>query len=179
MESIMTSDDEFNYAINVVLQHEGGETNNPNDKGGLTNFGITQQFIIDNDITKPECARSYISMLTKQKAITLYKHYIWDKFHYGLIAPLEIATKVFDMTVNMGDKESHMLLQRSINTMSHEQLLVDGIMGVKTFSAANLLPPSYLHEELRQQQKQFYENVVKRNPQDNEFLEGWLKRAAW
>lgn len=175
----MTDDERFNYAVNVVLQHEGGETNNPDDSGGLTNFGITQQFIIDNEITEPELARSYIAILTKQKAIALYKHYVWDKYHYGLIAPLEIATKVFDMTVNMGSKESHMLLQRAINTMSHDQLLVDGIFGIKTITATNRLPSTYLHEELRQQQKQFYENLVKNNPEYDEFLDGWLKRAAW
>ena len=40
----------FNNIIEVVLKHEGGYVNDPNDLGGETNFGITKRFYPDVDI---------------------------------------------------------------------------------------------------------------------------------
>jgi lysozyme family protein len=176
----MTDDDKFDYAVNVVLQHEGGISDNPNDPGGLTNFGITKSFLIDNKILTPhDYNKEYIRSLTRNEAINLYRTYIWYKYHYGLFYSLEIATKVFDMTVNMGVNQSHKLLQKSINFMSKDPILVDGVLGVKTITAANSLPASYLHEELREQCKNFYNNLVKQEPKMYWALPGWLNRAAW
>ena len=40
----------FNEIIEVVLKHEGGYVNDPNDLGGETNFGITKRFYPNVDI---------------------------------------------------------------------------------------------------------------------------------
>ena len=40
----------FNNIIEVVLQHEGGYVNDPNDLGGETKYGITKRFYPDVDI---------------------------------------------------------------------------------------------------------------------------------
>lgn len=39
----MVKDEEFEIILKLVLEHEGGKSNHPNDKGGKTNFGITQK----------------------------------------------------------------------------------------------------------------------------------------
>lgn len=173
----MNPGEKFNCAINVVLEHEGGLSDNPNDRGGITNFGISKQFVIDNNLS--DDPYFFVKRLTKNDAIAIYRRYIWDKYHYVLFADVQIATKVFDMTVNSGPHESHILLQRSINDMSHDQLLVDGICGVKTIASANALPPSFLHQKLREKQEQFYRELVENMPSYRIFLDDWLKRAAW
>ena len=48
----------FNEIIEVVLEHEGGYVNDPNDLGGETNFGITKRFYPGVNIKE----------LTKEKA---------------------------------------------------------------------------------------------------------------
>ena len=41
MSDILTPQGRFDYAVNVVLCHEGGYSNDEADPGGETNFGIT------------------------------------------------------------------------------------------------------------------------------------------
>jgi len=33
----------FDQAVEVILKHEGGLADNPNDPGGITNFGISKR----------------------------------------------------------------------------------------------------------------------------------------
>jgi len=166
----------FNYAVSLVLKHEGGLYD---DDGEWTNFGLTAPFLISLDIhVQYSKYDSYIKSLTKPEAEIIYYKY-WQKFHYNLLETIEIATKVFDMSVNMGNHEAHLLLQRAINTMSHDKLLEDGILGVKTMWAANNLPPSYLHQELREISEKFYRDLVEKNTEKEKYLGGWLTRAAW
>ena len=40
----------FNEIIEVVLQHEGGYVDDPNDLGGETKYGITKRFYPSVDI---------------------------------------------------------------------------------------------------------------------------------
>jgi len=176
----MDSDTRFNYSVTIVLSHEGGLSDDSDDPGGITNFGITAQFLIDNKMfLKKYDAITYIEKMNDNTAKSIYKTYFWDRYHYNLIEPLQIATKIFDMCVNMGNVEAHKIVQRSINKMSHDQLLVDGIIGSKTITAINALPDTYLHEELREESKKFYTNLAEENPKLAKFLTGWLKRASW
>jgi lysozyme family protein len=39
---------DFNQAVKVILQHEGGYVDNPNDPGGATNYGISLRFLADH-----------------------------------------------------------------------------------------------------------------------------------
>ena len=174
------SDNRFNYAVAVVLSHEGGLSNNKADKGGMTNFGISANFVLENHICRTSImAMDFVRFLTNDKAATLYKQYFWFKYNYNLLEDLQLATKIFDMAVNMGAHEAHTLLQRAINKMSYDQVLVDGVLGINTLHAANGLPETYLHEELRDMSKEFYISLVEITPSDKVFLEDWLKRAAW
>jgi len=84
---------EFSRAINTILKNEGGYVNNPNDPGGETNYGISKRSFPDVDIRN----------LTQEKAIAIYRASYWGK--YPLLDQLdsqEVATKVFDLMVNMG-----------------------------------------------------------------------------
>ena len=57
---------EFDEIIEVVLHHEGGYVNDPDDPGGETNFGIAKRSHPDVDIAN----------LTKDGAKEIYKEQI-------------------------------------------------------------------------------------------------------
>ena len=42
----------FNEIIEVVLEHEGGYVNDPDDAGGETNFGIAKRWYPNVDIKR-------------------------------------------------------------------------------------------------------------------------------
>lgn len=182
---LMTPYQRFEEAIKVILKHEGGYTNDKDDPGGATDYGISLRFLKDHGIDlngDGKVNEMDIKSLTKEKAIKIYKQYWWDKYHYEAINSIYYATKVFDMAVNMGGKQAHILVQRAVNHCGYA-LIVDGILGGKSLGAINEI---YLHGrgddlriETQEEQEYFYRNLVTQKPKFKKYLKGWLRRASW
>ncbi len=165
--------DRFESAVAVVLQHEGGYSDDEYDPGGATKFGISQRFVTDHHLGL------FIKDITLKQAKKIYRDYWWDKYEYNDINNLTVATKVFDMSVNMGPLQAHKLLQRAINDVSSSKITVDGLLGPETLSAANMIDEELLMSFLRMNAARFYLELVNKNPQNKVFKAGWLKRANW
>ena len=170
---MLDSEQRFQFAVKVVLQHEGGLTNDKNDSGGITNFGISQRFLNDQNLDLNA------ANITQKQAINIYRQYFWDKYHYNELEGLYVATKVFDMSVNIGPEEGAKILQIACNDLSTKPIAVDGKIGPNTIGKANTLSQDSLMAELRLIMKHYYVMLVKNRPEDSEFLDGWLARAAW
>jgi lysozyme family protein len=169
----MDEKQKFKFAIKVVLQHEGGLSENEHDAGGATNWGVSQRF------ADAEKLNIDVKNLTQAEAIAIYKKCFWDKYNYNALKGQYIATKVFDISVNCGPKQAAKMLQIACNDLGLDKVGVDGILGPKTIALANKVDQYDLLNELREVQKQFYLNLVKNKPENKVFLTGWLFRAAW
>ena len=174
----LTPQGRFDYAINNVLKHEGGYADHENDPGGPTNFGISLTFLKS---ILPDSTTDDIKNLSIDDAKDIYKKYWWDKYHYEAINSLPLATKIFDMSVNMGAKESHEIVQRICN-LYNNKLEIDGILGTNTIATLNEICLHGDEEELINKivknQVLFYVALVNKNPKLKIFLQGWLNRAA-
>ena len=95
---------DFNIAFERVLGHEAGYSNDPNDPGGETKYGISK--------------RSYpnliIKDLTEENAKDIYLHDFWNRINADKL-PSSIAFQVFDFAVNSGIETAIRYLQKSIN----------------------------------------------------------------
>jgi lysozyme family protein len=159
----------FNPAVAVVLFHEGGWVWDGSDPGGATNWGISLTWYKTiNPLATPEDIKN----MSMQGAEALYEKYWWDKFGYGSIVDQTIATKIFDMSVNMGGHQAHELVQRALG------LPVDGILGPNTLAAINGGQIGLLTAIIAQQVG-FYTRLAQEKPTLAKFLPGWLKRANW
>lgn len=178
----LTPEARFQYCVGIVLEHEGGLSKDKRDPGGTTNWGVSLRFLraaaidIDGDGDSDE---DDIVALDKHGAVEIYRKHWWDKFHYNAFNALGVAAKVFDLSVNMGSKAAHKLLQQAINNLSKQKIVVDGIIGGKTIGAANALDGQQLRQELRELSKERYMLIVRRNPNMAWALKGWLRRASW
>ncbi len=173
------SDKRFQHAVSIVLLHEGGLSNDKEDRGGDTNFGISLRYLRDIKIDVDgdgDIDGQDIRKLTRQEAIFIYKKYWWDKYKYNDISNLDIATKIFDLSVNMGGIEIHKIVQRALNVIG-SPVTIDGILGNKTFYAINNSNSTKLLIAIRGQSKIFYINLIKTHPKYNGFKEGWLRRV--
>jgi lysozyme family protein len=175
----------FEKAIPVILQHEGGYVNHPNDPGGATNFGVSLRFLAehpelgdfdgDGDVDVED-----IRNMTEADAQKVYRVMWWDKYGYGRIIDQTIATKVMDLSVNMGAKRAHILLQTALNNAFGLKLTVDGVLGPASFSVINsctddteqTLLTAYCNEAFG-----FYQRLIAKNPKFKAFEKGWKKRA--
>ena len=77
------------WIIGNTLGHEGGKANDPTDKGGKTNFGITQKTYDAYGF------KGDVNDLTPEKAKEFYNTY-YDSFNVDSY-PAEIRDHVFDM----------------------------------------------------------------------------------
>lgn len=162
-------DERFLVAVEVVLKHEGGYVNNPNDPGGETKYGISKRSYPHLDIKN----------LTRDQAIEIYHRDWWEKYQYGKIENLKVATKVFDLSVNMGPAQAHMILQGAVNFVIDSGLKVDGILGPKTLAATNAVDAEKVRQVMRYKAAEFYYSLAKKRKESREFLLGWLNRAYY
>lgn len=183
----------FDLAIDKVLEHEGGFVDNKHDPGGATNYGISLrwlQSLVDDpesDVDQDgDVDADDIKALTPAKAKAFYRRHWWDKYAYKNIKNPGVAIKVFDMSVNMGGKQAHKLVQRSLRAVGIE-IEDDGVLGPVSFKSINAALPQHLIPAIRCTQAGFYYALVMRNEalrkagHDVEdfsvFLKGWLNRA--
>jgi lysozyme family protein len=108
----------FARAVANVLKNEGGLVDNPNDPGGLTNFGISQKAYPNLNIRE----------LTQQQASLLYEANYWAPIH-GDELPDPVSFALLDFAVDSGPGTAIKALQTSL------RLPADGIIGPQTIGA--------------------------------------------
>lgn len=172
----------FQYSVSIVLEHEGGLSSDKRDPGGITKWGISLRYlrVIGLDINHDGSINSEdILAIDQQKAIAIYREYWWDKYDYNKLISIEVAAKIFDMSVNMGSNTAHKLLQISINRLQEIPIKVDGFLGCNTLKAANSFFGSLLRQELRECAEHHYLEIIADNPSLACFKNCWLNRATW
>ena len=152
---------EFDDIIEVVLHHEGGYVNDPDDPGGETNFGVAKRSHPDVDIAN----------LTKDGAKEIYKEHYWDKNKVESLSE-ELRHIYFDMCVNQGRGRAVKILQRAANGKGAE-LKVDGGMGPKTIAAMEGVEL----DRVRAYRIKYYADLVTRKPDLEKFYFGWFRRG--
>jgi lysozyme family protein len=163
---------DFNISIKVILKHEGGYVWDPADPGGETIFGISRKFLDSVGLLNED-----IKNMTIDRAIELYQQYFW-KSQYDDILDQTIATKLFDMCVNMGTSQGTKLVQRSCIWLGCK-INDDGVFGKNTLKAINSCDSLLLIDKIIDLQCQFYKDLVKSKPALTKFLKQWLIRARW
>lgn len=174
----------FDSAILTILEHEGGLANDPRDLGGTTKYGISLRFLkeicADNSTLRIEYDLNAdglidsddICLLDKDAAMDIYKTHWWDNYRYQEILHQDIATKIFDLAVNMGPKNAHRCLQRAVRAATGKKIKEDGILGPITLGLTNQANPLALLASLRSEAAGYYRSL--KNPH---FENGWLNRA--
>lgn len=109
--------------IKKILMNEGGSkyTNDPNDSGGETKYGISKKAFPNVDIKN----------LTEDQAISIYKKLYYDPCKLDLINDELLALHIFDFGVTSGIKRAVKAIQLIVEEDA------DGIMGPKTIDKIN------------------------------------------
>ena len=151
----------FDDIIKVVLHHEGGYVNDPDDPGGETNFGIAKRSHPDVDIAN----------LTKDGAKEIYKEHYWDRNKVESLSE-DLRHIYFDMCVNQGRGRAVKIMQRAANSKG-AGLKVDGGMGPMTIAAMDGVEL----DRVRAYRIKYYADLVTRKPDLEKFYFGWFRRG--
>lgn len=187
----------FSKYFDTLLKHEGGFVNDPDDRGGATNKGITlhtwrrygTDLDGDGDIDPDD-----LRQLTNRHAEALYKPMYWDKIGGDTIRSQPLAEIIFDHAVNAGASRAVKMLQMLLNTYFGQRLAVDGLMGNHTMAALNRANPNTLFTHFKALRQDYYNYLAGNyngphaaffnqslkaapNPNQRKFLNGWLNRV--
>ena len=155
--------DAFEQAFEYTMGFEGWSetTNDPDDPGGLTKFGVSKTNHPNVDVAN----------LTLDGAKAIYRKGYWDAIKGDQIASGRVAIKFFDMAVNMGTKRATKMVQEALGDMGRS-VAVDGVMGPKTLEALNGVDDDVLFVFLVPLLEAFYRGLGK-----PKYIKGWLRRA--
>ena len=178
---------DFDKAIKTVLMNEGMLVDDKADPGGITNFGISLRWLKQTgELSKSDFMNvdtnhdglldaQDIRALTQDDAMTLYKKYWWDKFGYSAINDQNIATKIFDLAVNMGPFSAHICAQRAVRSVIGLQLIENGKMEYATVTALNMCKPDLLMCAIKCEAAGYYRAI--KAEAASKYIKGWLRRA--
>jgi lysozyme family protein len=158
---------EFEPAVAITLQHEGGFFHNP-VTGEIVNHGITLKFVRSSDY-KPDADEDFIRALSAAEASAIYRAYFWDRPRIGSIRDQSLANKTFDLSVNMGPAALKLL-------QSAGQCAVDGVLGPISIAQINALDPVRLLAQYKELAAERYRQLAADNPELAGDLTGWLAR---
>ena len=157
-----------------ILKWEGKFVNDPSDKGGATNMGVTLKTWRsvgydkdgDGDIDVDD-----LKQLTPEEVrdVVLKPHY-WDRWKADQLKSQRVADILVDWTWCSG-KWGIVIPQRILCVPD------DGIVGPLTISAANAIDPERFVSLVWQARKDFLHRVAAED--DNmKYLKGWMNRLA-
>jgi len=153
----------YDHCLEMLLEHEGGFVNHPDDPGGITNLGVTKKVYegwVDREVTEQE-----MRDLTKEDVAPIYKSNYWDRCKCNsLESGLDFT--IFDWAVNSGPGRAAKALQKSVGATE------DGAIGPATLALVSNNGVENLIEDVSRQRQLFYESL---NTFDT-FGRGWTRR---
>ena len=171
---------DFNQALQLVLQNEGGYSSDPNDPGGETYKGVARKMnsnwigwtLIDLQRKQGNFPANLANNSELNAEIEqFYKVNYWDRVKGDDITDQRVANSIFDFGVNAGTGTSVILAQKV--TGANE----DGIMGTNSVTAVNATDPDQFIAYFTLAKIARYIKIVRNRPSSQKYFFGWIRRA--
>lgn len=157
---------DFETAVQKVFISEGGYSAHRADRGGATNYGITQRVY-----REWKGADVDIKNITKDEAMQIYLERYWKPSKAGLL-PAALRDIHFDSAVNHGVGRANKLLQAAAGVDQ------DGVIGNKTLEAVNEMDDRLLKCRYVAARYAFYGDIIRRDRSQTVFITGWMSRMS-
>lgn len=161
---------------------EGGYSNQPNDRGGPTKYGITEA------VARANGYAGDMMHLTIQDARRIAKSQYWDLMMLDDVASVDwsIAAELFDTGYNMGIAVVGRFFQTALNALNQQQrfyhdVKVDGLVGPMTVAAVRKYAAirgrdgvTVMLRALNSFQCVRYISIAGADPKQESFVFGWI-----
>lgn len=152
----------FETALRYILENEGGFVDDPDDRGGATNMGITEAALSRWRARK--VSRGEIQALTREEVAKIYKKFYWDPLGLDSCPDAAIATAIFDVCVNMGVGRAGTIIHAALRAIPGDQTI------------ATVERREFLAKFIAEFQDR-YVDIVLQNLSQLKFLRGWINRS--
>lgn len=170
----------FDGAIQFVLANEGGLNEDRRDRGGITNFGLSANFLRSfgnrYDFNRNGIVEDDIKNLTRDQAIEIYREHFWLPI-YEKVLTQYVCNYIFDMAVSMSPAVAHKIVQRATWACAKQKDYIkdDGIFGDQTLHAVNR--SIFIYPVMMSERAGYYRMRAAKEPDQQVFLDGWLARC--
>lgn len=171
----------INAMLESLVGREGGYTNHPADRGGPTNWGITE------NVARAFGYTGDMRNLSRSAALDIYRKRYWEAPKFDAVGnySMPIAEEMFDTGVNMGPAVASKFLQRALNVLNQQaktypDIAADGVLGNMTLAAIGAFIKArgkdgekVLLRMLNAQQSVRYIEIAEKNASQEAFQFGW------
>ncbi|MBK8200074.1 MAG: hypothetical protein IPK75_17135 [Acidobacteria bacterium] len=171
----MPAADRFDTALSFCFKWEGGYSDQKADKGGKTNYGITEKVYHEWLDSRGEAPRP-VSEITKSEVRAIYWSDYWLAARCDRLKR-QLDLLMFDAAVNHGPGGASKLLQRALNSLG-ESLKVDGAIGGQTFTAIGRHATKDICKQYLTERRALFHRIVANDKSQEVFLKGWLNRVT-
>jgi lysozyme family protein len=158
--------DAIDNLITNVIEREGGYVNHASDRGGPTNWGITQGTLAASRGRPVSIAD--VQALTQAEARKIYR----ANYFAGLddVTDPKVLEFLFDYAVNSGPRRAVKALQTVIGVTA------DGAFGPASKAALAKVKQADLYGPLICERLDFYLRIIANDPSQVVFAAGWANR---
>jgi lysozyme family protein len=169
--------------VDGLIAREGGFVDHPADRGGATNWGITEA------VARAHGYTGLMALLTRGEAAAIYRRLYWLRPRFDSVsrrAP-RLAAELFDTGANMGPGVATTFLQRALTALNrngsdYPDLEPDGRVGEATLAALDAFlalrgsagGETVLLRAVEALQGERYLRLAEKRPANEAFLYGWL-----
>ena len=153
----------FNKCLEMVLVHEGGYVNNKNDRGGMTNLGVTRR-VYEDWVDRP-VSEQEMRDLTPEDVAPIYRKNYADRIHFDSL-PSGLDWACLDWAINSGASRPAKAIQRAVGATA------DGVIGPKTLQLVAEKDPEFIIDYVYTVRQSFYESL----DDYKHFGRGWSRR---
>ena len=162
----------FLDALRMTLKWEGGYSNDPDDPGKATMFGIIQAEY-NRYRREHSLPQQHVRAISKQEMLSIYKEKYWDATGCNDL-PAKIATVNFDTAVNCGSAGAQAVMRRALKLC--------GLSKRQLGSLTREQETEFLsaHTQARMER---YQNICERweacgKPRAWKYMNGWSNRSC-
>lgn len=154
-----------------IKKWEGGFANDPADRGGVTNKGVTiatfESYCKAKSLPRPNVER--LKRMTDGEWLDILKTMFWDRWQADKIKSQKLANILVDWVWGSG-VYGIKIPQRILGVRQ------DGIVGDETLKALNAQDPDKLFQTIYDARKKYLNDIAISRPANKRFLRGWLNR---
>lgn len=146
---------DFDRAVSIILELEGGYSMDPSDPGGETAYGISKRAHPEVDVPN----------LTPKEAIEIYRKSYWEPLK-PILLPDVMRLPAFDCAVNQGLVRAIKTIQGAVGAKQ------DGILGPQTLYLLSSCDPAEALQNFMLIRLYHYQKL----PHWDRFGKGWSRR---